>query len=76
MAVFDDFQQISPLGIVQGSQAEIIDVAGDVLGRRVPCLYGGSVNPGNCEELIGCPSIDGRGLVMDAAVERQPNCSG
>ncbi|MFV0333134.1 MAG: triose-phosphate isomerase [Tropicimonas sp.] len=40
-------------------QAEIIAVAQDVLGRRVPCLYGGSVNPGNCEELIGCPSIDG-----------------
>lgn len=40
-------------------QAEIIDVAQDVLGRRVPCLYGGSVNPANCEELIQCPHIDG-----------------
>lgn len=40
-------------------QAEIIAVAEDVLGRRVPCLYGGSVNPGNCEELIACPHIDG-----------------
>ena len=40
-------------------QAEIIAVAQDVLGRRVPCLYGGSVNPENCAELIGCPSIDG-----------------
>ncbi len=40
-------------------QAEIIAVARDVLGRRVPCLYGGSVNPGNCEELISCPHIDG-----------------
>ena len=40
-------------------QAEIIAVAQDVLGRRVPCLYGGSVNPGNCEELITCPHIDG-----------------
>jgi triosephosphate isomerase len=30
-----------------------------VLGRRVPCLYGGSVNPGNCAELIACPHIDG-----------------
>ncbi|WP_099824677.1 triose-phosphate isomerase [Oceaniglobus indicus] len=40
-------------------QAEIIAVAGDVLGRRVPCLYGGSVNPDNCEELIGCPHVDG-----------------
>lgn len=40
-------------------QAEIIAVAKDVLGRRVPCLYGGSVNPGNCQELIQCPHIDG-----------------
>ena len=30
-----------------------------MLGRRIPCLYGGSVNPGNCEELITCPHIDG-----------------
>lgn len=40
-------------------QAEIIAVAQDVLGRKVPCLYGGSVNPGNCQELIQCPHIDG-----------------
>lgn len=40
-------------------QGEIIRVAEDVLGRRVPCLYGGSVNPDNCEELIQCPHIDG-----------------
>jgi len=40
-------------------QAEIAAVAGDVLGRRVPCLYGGSVSPDNCEELIACPNIDG-----------------
>jgi L-erythrulose 1-phosphate isomerase len=40
-------------------QAEIIAVATQLLGRRVPCLYGGSVNPGNCEELISCPHIDG-----------------
>ncbi|MBB3978197.1 triosephosphate isomerase [Rhizobium azooxidifex] len=39
--------------------AEIIAVAEQVLGRRIPCLYGGSVNPGNCEELIACPHIDG-----------------
>ncbi|WP_102224776.1 triose-phosphate isomerase [Acidimangrovimonas sediminis] len=39
--------------------AEIADVAEAVLGHRVPCLYGGSVNPGNCEELIQCPHIDG-----------------
>ncbi len=40
-------------------QSEIVDVAEDMLGRRIPCLYGGSVNPGNCEELIQCPHIDG-----------------
>ncbi|WP_305967740.1 MULTISPECIES: triose-phosphate isomerase [unclassified Mameliella] len=40
-------------------QGEIIAVAEEVLGRRVSCLYGGSVNPGNCEELIQCPHIDG-----------------
>ena len=39
--------------------AEIAKVAEDVLGRRIPCLYGGSVNPQNCEELIACPDIDG-----------------
>lgn len=31
-------------------QAEIGAVAYDVLGQRVPCLYGGSVNPENCED--------------------------
>lgn len=40
-------------------QAEIIAVAQDVLGRRVPCLYGGSVNPDNCAELVACPHVDG-----------------
>jgi triosephosphate isomerase len=40
-------------------QAEIAAVAEDALGRRVPCLYGGSVNPDNCEELIACPHVDG-----------------
>ena len=40
-------------------QAEIIAVAQEVMGRKIPCLYGGSVNPGNCTELIACPHIDG-----------------
>jgi triosephosphate isomerase len=40
-------------------QAEIIAVAEDVLGRRVPCLYGGSVNAQNCAELMACPHVDG-----------------
>ncbi len=40
-------------------QAEIIAVAQEMLDRRVPCLYGGSVNPDNCAELARCPNIDG-----------------
>ncbi|ROU03462.1 triose-phosphate isomerase [Histidinibacterium lentulum] len=40
-------------------QAEIGAFAEEVLGRRVPCLYGGSVTPENCEELIACPHVDG-----------------
>jgi triosephosphate isomerase len=39
--------------------SEIAAVAEDVLGRRVPCLYGGSVNANNCEELVACPHVDG-----------------
>jgi L-erythrulose 1-phosphate isomerase len=46
-------------GYANARQAEIIAVAEDVLGRSVPCLYGGSVNPDNCEELISCPHVDG-----------------
>jgi triosephosphate isomerase len=40
-------------------QAEIIAVAEDVLGRRIPCLYGGSVDPGNCRDFIVRPHVDG-----------------
>ncbi|MCP4380286.1 MAG: triose-phosphate isomerase [Hyphomicrobiales bacterium] len=43
----------------EARQAEIIAWAETRLGRRIPCLYGGSVNPQNCEELIQCPHIDG-----------------
>ncbi|MGJ3264588.1 MAG: triose-phosphate isomerase [Salinarimonas sp.] len=39
--------------------AEIAAQAEACLGRRVPCLYGGSVNPENCAELIRCPHVDG-----------------
>ena len=34
----------------------------DIFGenaKQIPVLYGGSVNPGNAEELIVQPSIDG-----------------
>ena len=47
------------LARMDARQAEIIAVARDVLGRKVPCLYGGSVNSGNCQELIQCPHVDG-----------------
>ncbi len=40
-------------------QERIKQRAAALLGRPVPCLYGGSVNPANCVELISCPSIDG-----------------
>lgn len=38
---------------------EIAEVAQDILGVPVPCLYGGSVNVENCTDLIREPSIDG-----------------
>ena len=40
-------------------QATIKRVASELTGRSLQCLYGGSVNAGNCEELIRCPHIDG-----------------
>ncbi len=40
-------------------QAAIAETARGVLGRSLPVLYGGSVNPENCEELIACKHIDG-----------------
>ena len=39
--------------------AKIIDLASDILGQKTRCLYGGSVNAQNCEELIQCTHIDG-----------------
>lgn len=39
--------------------AKIIEQSSDILGQRTLCLYGGSVNAGNCQELIQCPHIDG-----------------
>lgn len=38
---------------------KIIALAADILGRKISCLYGGSVNAENCEELIQCSHIDG-----------------
>ena len=43
----------------EARHGQIKSVAADMLGTSIPCLYGGSVNPGNCQELISCPGIDG-----------------
>lgn len=43
----------------EGRQAEIAAVARDVLGRRVACLYGGSVNADNCTWFVQRPHVDG-----------------
>lgn len=40
-------------------QAQIADVARAITGQPVSCLYGGSVNPDNCVDLISCPHVDG-----------------
>lgn len=40
-------------------QAHIADVANSVLGRSVPCLYGGSVDSANCRDYLYKPHIDG-----------------
>ena len=37
----------------------ITQITQNILGRKIPCLYGGSVNAGNCAELISCSHIDG-----------------
>lgn len=42
-----------------GRQALIKAVAERASGRVPPVLYGGSVNPENCEALFACPKIDG-----------------
>lgn len=44
---------------VQARHALISKVASDCLARSVPCLYGGSVNPGNAAELSRTPHVDG-----------------
>ena len=43
----------------EARQMRIAQVAGEVMGRPVPCLYGGSVNAGNCADLIALDNVDG-----------------
>lgn len=65
LLAYEPVWAIGENGIPAGSdyadarQAEIAEVAANRLGCRVPVLYGGSVNPGNCAELIACPNVDG-----------------
>lgn len=37
----------------------LVDLYGDDIGRRIPLLYGGSVNNSNAMELLAMPNIDG-----------------
>lgn len=39
--------------------ARIREAASRAIGQALPCFYGGSVNPGNCEDLIARPHVDG-----------------
>jgi len=41
------------------TQAYITALAERLMGRRLPCLYGGSVNADNCTDLISQPYVDG-----------------
>lgn len=43
----------------EARHARIAQVAGEAAGRRVPCLYGGSVGPGNCADLVALGHVDG-----------------
>ena len=57
-AIGDGGQPASP-DYADARQREIAAVARGMLGRKVPCLYGGSVTADNCADLIVCPHIDG-----------------
>lgn len=46
-------------GYASERHGRIAEVAAATLGRAVPVLYGGSVNPQNCQELISQDHIDG-----------------
>lgn len=46
-------------GYAEQRQRRVKQAAAAILGREPPCLYGGSVDAGNCADLIGRPAIDG-----------------
>lgn len=49
----------APASYAEESQARIVETAEAALGRRIPCLYGGSVSLDNCVDLVSQPHIDG-----------------
>lgn len=46
-------------GFADDQHARILDVVRSTIGRPLPILYGGSVNPQNCVDLASRPHIDG-----------------
>jgi L-erythrulose 1-phosphate isomerase len=46
-------------GFVNEQHAKIKELTAQVIGRPLPVLYGGSVNPGNCRELAAQSNVDG-----------------
>jgi len=46
-------------GFVDDQHALIKRQTAAILGRPLPVLYGGSVNPGNCRKLAARPNVDG-----------------
>lgn len=51
--------QAAEAGYANARMRSIVHIARSVLGRKTPCLYGGSVDAGNCDGLIRQPDIDG-----------------
>lgn len=48
----------------------LVDLYGEKLGRGIDILYGGSVKPGNADELFARPNVDG-GLIGGAALSTE-----
>lgn len=45
--------------VAEERHCQIAALAGDITGRPVPVLYGGSVTPANAEGFLNCPSVSG-----------------
>ncbi len=55
-------------------RAEVADLFGDTIAGGTRILYGGSVKPGNAEELFGMDDIDG-GLIGGASLKASDFCA-